>query len=56
MEKFLVMNPKLKIVLTSGYPGQKSQWADINKKGYIFIQKPFTLTSLLLCIKEALNK
>ncbi|MCK5056729.1 MAG: PAS domain S-box protein [Candidatus Aminicenantes bacterium] len=56
VEKFLAINPKLKIVLTSGYPGQKSQWADINKKGYIFIQKPFTLTSMLLSVKEALNK
>jgi PAS domain S-box-containing protein len=56
VEKLLVIKPELKIVLTSGYPGQKSQWMDINKKGYLFIQKPFSLVSLLKSIKQALNK
>jgi CheY-like chemotaxis protein len=56
VEKLIVLKPELKIVLTSGYPGQKSQWMDIDKKGYIFIQKPFTLISLLTSIKQALNK
>lgn len=49
------LNPKLKIVLTSGYPGQKSQWSDISKKGFAFIQKPFTLKLLLHTVKNALK-
>ncbi|MCI0471113.1 MAG: PAS domain S-box protein [Candidatus Aminicenantes bacterium] len=49
------LNPNLKIVLTSGYPGQKSQWSDISKKGFAFIQKPFTLKLLLHAVKNALK-
>lgn len=56
VEELIVLKPELKIVLTSGYPGQKSQWMDIDKKGYIFIQKPFTLIALLTSIQQALNK
>lgn len=56
VEELVSLKPELKILLTSGYPGQKSQWASINKKGYNFIQKPFTLISLLLAIKETLYK
>lgn len=55
VDKLTLLKPGLQVVLVSGYPGKKSQWEDISRKGYHFLQKPFTLVGLLLYIKEALN-
>jgi len=48
--------PGLPVVYVSGYPGKKSQWGDDFQECIPFLHKPFTLTSLLMAIKETLAK
>ena len=50
----LALKPKLGIILSSGYTGEKSQWSEITEKGYPFIQKPYAAEKLLLSIKQVL--
>jgi len=45
----------LKVLMCSGYTGEKSQWVDIQKRGFRFMQKPYTLADLLRVVKEVLN-
>ncbi|MFA5858886.1 MAG: PAS domain S-box protein [Elusimicrobiota bacterium] len=54
--QLLLDNPKLKIILSSGYLDDKSEWKMIQKKGYKYIQKPFELKQLLVAVKEVLGK
>ncbi len=54
-EELLARKPELKILLTSGYTDQKSQWPIIQKKGFKFLQKPYALLDLLQTIKEVIN-
>ncbi len=51
-ETFRELNPGLKILLSSGYTAEKSQQAVIEAKQYPFLEKPFTLNSLLRIMKE----
>jgi len=53
--EFLARKPGLRILLTSGYPDQKSHATLINEKGYKFLQKPYTLNSLLKTIREVIE-
>ncbi|MBM4307697.1 MAG: response regulator, partial [Deltaproteobacteria bacterium] len=56
VEELLSRKPGLKILLTSGYTDQKSQWSVIKEKGYCFIQKPYNLNDLLRVVREVLDK
>lgn len=49
------IKPELKVLLTSGYMDDKSQWSVIQGKGYSFLQKPYTLREVLKSLKEALK-
>jgi len=55
-EELLSRKPGLKVLLTSGYTDQKSQWSVIKEKGYCFIQKPYNLSDLLRVVREVLDK
>ena len=55
VDNLLSKNRGLKILLCSGYTGEKSQWIDIQKRGFRFMQKPYTLVDLLRVVKEVLN-
>ena len=55
-EELLLRKPTLKVLLTSGYTDQKSQWPIIREKGYQFIQKPYGLNDLLRVVREVLDK
>ncbi len=46
-EELLALDPKLDILLSSGYSDEKSQWGEIQERGYDFLQKPYELTNLL---------
>lgn len=52
IENFVSDNPKIKVILTSGYTDQKSQWKLIKKKGYPYLQKPYTFDALLKFVGE----
>jgi len=55
VDDLLLEKPDLPVLLTSGYIDQKSQWQVIEKKGYPFLQKPYSLVELLRTIKETLK-
>jgi two-component system cell cycle sensor histidine kinase/response regulator CckA len=50
-----VRDPDLRVVLTSGYTDQRSQWSSIRERGFRFLRKPFDLPSLLATIRESLD-
>ena len=52
IDKLLVRKPDTGIILSSGYTDHKSCWSLIQKKGFRFLQKPYTLNSLLHVIEE----
>jgi PAS domain S-box-containing protein len=51
----LSRNPQLRVLLSSGYIDEKSQWSIIHERGFRFLQKPYTLLGLLQAIREALE-
>ncbi|MBN1782318.1 response regulator [bacterium] len=55
-EKILKIKPNIHILLTSGYPGYSTKWADIQKKAYPFLEKPYSLVTLLQKIRLAMSK
>ena len=55
VDRFLEEKPELRIMLSSGYADQKSQWQVIKDKGYPFFPKPFTLLNLLKSIQGILR-
>lgn len=56
VDQLLSRKPELKVLLTSGYTDQKSQWPIIREKGYRFIQKPYGLTDLLRVVREVIEQ
>jgi PAS domain S-box-containing protein len=55
VEELLARKPDLKALLTSGYADEKVQWPIIQAKKYPFLQKPYSLSSLLKTIAEVLK-
>ncbi|MBN1895749.1 response regulator, partial [bacterium] len=53
-EQLKARDPKLKILLTSGYSDSKSQWPAIQQKGFEYLQKPYSLAQLLSAVKKIL--
>ncbi len=56
VETLLAQKSDLRVLLSSGYLDQKSQWPIIVEKGFPFLQKPYTLSGLLQALREAINK
>ena len=54
VEELRRKKPGIKVLLTSGYANRKFRWSDVNKKGFSFLQKPYSLTDLLKTIRELL--
>ncbi|MDP2730953.1 MAG: ATP-binding protein [Dehalococcoidales bacterium] len=50
--QLLILQPELHIILSSGYADEKAQLTIIQKRGYPFIQKPYTTDKLLRSVKE----
>ncbi|MDY7031272.1 MAG: ATP-binding protein, partial [Thermodesulfobacteriota bacterium] len=55
VEKLLYHNPRLRILLSSGYADDKSKWPIIRERGFPFLQKPYSLYELLGIIKEVIK-
>jgi PAS domain S-box-containing protein len=49
------INPSMPIVLYSGYRDQREKWLNLDSKGYQFIQKPFSIASLLATVHDAMK-
>jgi len=50
------INPKAKVLLSSGYPSNGEATQILNRDYNGFIQKPFSLNDLSLKIKEVLDE
>lgn len=50
------INPHLRVLVCSGYTGERIQRETIERRNYPFIQKPFDLDQLLSKIKEVMNR
>jgi DNA-binding NtrC family response regulator len=55
VEQIRQINPDINILVTSGYTDQRSQWATVKKKGFNFLQKPYSLTDLYKMIRMVLD-
>jgi signal transduction histidine kinase len=55
-EQLVAQKPGIKIIFSSGYPGEKSQYKKIREQGMRFLQKPFTMIELLSAVKEVLGE
>jgi PAS domain S-box-containing protein len=55
-DELLKDNPKIGIILTSGYAGDKTNWELIQSKGFRFLKKPFAVSELLYDIYRELKK
>jgi PAS domain S-box-containing protein len=54
-DEILARKRDLKVLLTSGYLDDRSQWSIVCDKGLKFLNKPFTVLDLLQAAKEALE-
>ncbi len=54
-EKLRAVRPDLKIILSSGYTDEKSQWPIVQEKNYPFLPKPYSLHDLLQTVHAVLN-
>lgn len=54
VEKALIRNPKLGVLISSGYTDERSRWQTIQDRGFPFLPKPHTPTRLLNTIREVL--
>jgi two-component system cell cycle sensor histidine kinase/response regulator CckA len=55
MDQIRALQEGLPVVLSSGYADEKPQWASIHERGYRFLQKPYSLASLLATVRAALD-
>lgn len=49
-------DPELPVLLCSAYSDQKERQGDLKDKGYHFLKKPFTLTSLMVAVRDAMGQ
>ncbi len=52
VEHFLSYKSNLGVLLTSGYTDHKSRWPLIKKRGFQFLEKPYTLGELLQVVQQ----
>ncbi|MFA7257005.1 MAG: PAS domain S-box protein [Kiritimatiellales bacterium] len=55
-DKLRKKNPRLAVLLYSGYQDQRERWTNLDSKGYHFLQKPFSIAGLLAAVHEALTE
>ncbi len=54
VEKALDRNPKLGVLISSGYTDERSRWQTIQDRGFPFLAKPHSPSRLLTVIREVL--
>ncbi|MEW6381968.1 MAG: PAS domain S-box protein [bacterium] len=55
VNRLLSYQPKIRVLLMSGYTDQKARWSTIKKQGFRFLQKPFALPDLLKTLRDILE-
>lgn len=56
VETMLRARPGQNVLLTSGYVDDKSHWEVISERGYMFLQKPYSLADLLGAVAAAIRE
>ncbi len=56
VDELLSRNGGLRVLFSSGYTDDKSQWPIIRERGFRFIQKPYFLADLLRAVREAIEQ
>lgn len=56
VEKLLTRNPKLNVLLSSGYTDHKSQWPKIQQRKLQYLQKPYSLKTLLKMVQDMVRR
>jgi signal transduction histidine kinase/CheY-like chemotaxis protein len=56
VDRLLSYKPELRVLLSSGYTDQKSQWRLIQEREFRFLQKPYALADLLQAVKAVIEK
>jgi two-component system cell cycle sensor histidine kinase/response regulator CckA len=56
VEELLARKPDLKILISSGYTVEDSDWQVIQTRGHNFLQKPYSFPDLLKVIRRLLEK
>ena len=56
IDKLYSKNPRLKVLLTSGYLYNESEWPSLKDVNPKFIQKPYTVNGLLLAIRSSIDE
>ncbi|MEW6357895.1 MAG: PAS domain S-box protein [Planctomycetota bacterium] len=56
VEDLTSRRPELRVVLGSGYTDDRSQWDVIRERGFVFVQKPYGIPTLLRAVREAIGK
>ena len=54
VKQLLAKKPELKVLLSSGYIGDKFLMSVIDKKGFSFLKKPYTTNKLIETINRIL--
>ncbi|MFO7891785.1 MAG: response regulator [bacterium] len=54
-DKFLSLNPELRVILSSGYSEPKSKGESIHEKNFHYIEKPYKINHLLSLIQTVLH-
>jgi signal transduction histidine kinase len=54
VERLLKINPRCRVLFSSGYTDQKSRWKIIQEMGYPYLQKPYALNKLLKAVRDSL--
>ena len=55
VDELLSHKPDLRVLLSSGYSNEKSQWQAVRESGFRFLQKPYDLPDFLRAIREVLE-
>jgi PAS domain S-box-containing protein len=55
VHQLLSFKPELRVILSTGYTDEKSQWPIIREKGFRVLQKPYNLPDMLRAIRDAIK-
>ncbi|HPU89516.1 MAG TPA: PAS domain S-box protein [Spirochaetota bacterium] len=55
VERLCEMSPNCRVLFSSGYSDERSQWDIIRGRGYNFIQKPYSLDELLKAVRKTID-
>ncbi|OGF68269.1 MAG: hypothetical protein A2Y62_02805 [Candidatus Fischerbacteria bacterium RBG_13_37_8] len=54
VEQLLALKSDLRIIITSGYLEEASEWSALQERGFRFLQKPYSITDLFSKVKDTL--